>query len=119
MGKPLNKYVPGYWGQYRSIRAALAARFPGITPSGSKHKLPLKLGVYFNLIDAGVDPHDAELFLRCYCNGPKYHRAMKPGAWRVDLAGNRVEPVTDLQARHAEAMLKRRDEKRQKVAEAA
>lgn len=113
MGEPLSSRPPlsvyGYWQRYREIRAALATRFPGITPSGSKHKLPLKLGVFFNLIDAGVDPHDAELFLRCYCSGPKYHRAMKAGDWRVDLAGQRVEQVTDLQERYAAAKLRRHE----------
>lgn len=108
MGKHVSlPHEAGYWGRYRTIRAVLADRFPGITASGSKHKAPLKVGVYFNLIDAGIDPLEAELFLRCYCAGPKYLRAMTTGAWRVDLQGRRVEQVTEFQAKHAAWLLAR------------
>lgn len=78
-------------------REVLAERFPAtFMRKGEKTKLPLMIGITDNVI-AALPEIDAELIkaaVRDYCSGPKYARAMKPGARRVDLEGRPAGTVS-------------------------
>jgi ProP effector len=71
-------------------------------------RLPLKVGIFQDLLDTGLfTDHEPDLrsALRRYTGCSPYQRKLKVGASRFDLAGNAVGEVTEHQARGATAFL--------------
>lgn len=87
----------------RRDREALARAFPCCftTPGASEPKLALKINIHFDLLRIGVPGLDGQPLsatrireaLRDYCHGPKYRKALSPGAPRVNLDGDVVGSV--------------------------
>ncbi len=79
--------------------AILASRFPKAFTA----PLPLKIGVYTDVIASGaLDDKSCRRALAAWCRGPRYMRAVAAGGDRIDLD----EQVT--QARHDIAAIKAR-----------
>lgn len=88
--------------QIAGMRVALARRFPAtFTPPGSKFKRPLALGIRAEIIKIWptVGRELLAAALCSYTSGPKYFKAMKEGAIRVDIKGDAAGVVTKEQAR--------------------
>lgn len=76
------------------VRTAVVLEFPNcFVPKGAP-KRPLKIGIIKDLLAAGREAFPGlsvrliKAFLADYCGGPNYHKAMVPGAIRVDLNGS-------------------------------
>lgn len=95
-----------FWPAYKEQRAHLADLFAVIAYSGQA-KRPLALGIKADLVGAntGLSPDEIRHFLRAYTFGPKYLRALKAGAVRVDLSGAAEGYVTTEEAAHARLSL--------------
>lgn len=94
------------WRAYQEQREHLSELFPAIMQSG-QHKAPLALGIKHDLIGAntGLSAADVGHFLRAYTFGPKYLRALKAGATRVDLDWTPAGVVTSEEAAYARLSL--------------
>ncbi|CDX26887.1 hypothetical protein MPL3356_60604 [Mesorhizobium plurifarium] len=104
-----------YLSKVAETREVLAERFPStFMRKGEKNKLPLMIGITDNVIAAlpELDPELIQAAIRDYCSGPKYARAMKVGAQRVDLEGR---PAGTVSADAHERAL-RLEEKRRRAA---
>ena len=97
--------------QIRADRILLAAQFPAcFAPAcSSQPKRPLKLNIHIELFAAGLIGNDGEKIalhrvrkaLNDYCSGPKYAAALAAGGDRIDLKGNLVGRVTEIEQRSA------------------
>lgn len=70
------------------------------------HTRPLKIGIHEDLV--ANEPWSDKLVRRalaCYVNLPRYLKAVRAGAERVDLAGQPAGAVTPGEARHAHKKL--------------
>jgi hypothetical protein len=90
-------------------RDVLAKRFPHCIRKFRKPKLPLKIGITADIINACPDlnPNDIANAVADYCSGASYHAAMIEGASRVDLDGNAAGIVTKRDADRAADILKK------------
>jgi sRNA-binding protein len=92
------------------MRAFLTHNFPKCFRPFGQPKLPLKIGVYDDVMAIYGKSNGGFKWtlmgaLRDYCGGESYLRAMVPGAVRVDLDGNAAGTVTEEQANFALARL--------------
>ena len=66
---------------------------------------PLKLGIHHDLMAAGFEKAAVKRALACYCNRPRYRKALRAGAIRIDLRGQPAGAVTAADAETARADL--------------
>lgn len=86
----------------------LQKRFPQTFPKSPAPKVPLKIGIFEDLV-----PHAQELGLtepalrhaiRTWCRGTRYWACLVEGAPRVDLAGQAAGHVTQADAKRAQGL---------------
>lgn len=101
----------------------LADVWPQVFAIYERRRVPLKVGIFADLLAAGFDglEDDLEIALRRYNNSLGYQQKLKTGAVRIDLNGEPAGTVTADQAQWAEKRVawfyKRRAEALQKVAQ--
>lgn len=96
--------------QLHGMRDALAARFPRCFVPKGADKLPLKIGIHLDLMDlTGFSATRIKTFLRSYCYGPRYQRALLAHGFRVDLDGNVAGEIDAGAKGQAQAALERID----------
>lgn len=66
---------------------------------------PLKLGIHRDLMAAGFEKAAVKRTLAHYCNRPRYRKALRAGAIRIDLQGQPAGVVTAAEAETAQADL--------------
>ncbi len=66
---------------------------------------PLKLGIHRDLMAAGFEKAAVKRALARYCNRPRYRKALRAGAVRIDLQGQPAGVVTSAEAETARADL--------------
>ena len=66
---------------------------------------PLKLGIHHDLMATGFEKAAVKRALACYCNRPRYRKALRAGALRIDLRGQPAGAVTADDAETARADL--------------
>jgi len=78
-----------------------------IDPAGfeGENPRPLKLGIHQDLMVAGFEKAAVKRALACYCNRPRYRKALRAGAIRIDLRGQPAGAVTAADAETARADL--------------
>lgn len=78
---------------------------------------PLKIGIQEDLLaDEKVSKGKIKRALASYVRSPAYYRSLQAGAQRVDLLGEDAGEVTEQEAEHAQAMLKKiREERNERV----
>jgi ProP effector len=85
----------------------LVTAFPAAFTHDPVRVQPLKLGIKDDLYArSGISHRRITAALRSYCNSVNYLAALRPGAVRVDLAGQPTGNVTEAQAKHAVEVLK-------------
>ena len=87
----------------RATRELLAERFPACFKPKGAMKLPLKIGIYHDVLAAlpEVGRHRLHDAFADYTNGPKYLTQIVEGAVRVALDGSPAGLVTAKEAEHA------------------
>ncbi len=80
---------------------------------------PLKIGIQEELLaDEKISKGKIKRALASYVRAPAYYRSLQAGAQRVDLTGEDAGEVTEQEAEHAKAMLKKiRDERNARAKE--
>ena len=66
----------------------------------------LKLGIHHDLMAAGFEKAAVKRTLARYCNRPRYRKALRAGAIRIDLQGQPAGVVTAAEAETARAAWK-------------
>lgn len=106
-GKPVDPVVQTF--------ARMQKRFPLAFPKNPAPKVPLKVGIFEDLLAhakvLGVDEAGLRDALRTWCRGSRYWACMVEGAKRVDLEGNEAGEVTRSDAVRALALKKGRSAK--------
>jgi len=86
----------------------LQQRFPRAFPKNPAPKVPLKIGIFADLLAQAptLALTDTELrdALRTWCRGARYWACLTEGAPRVDLAGQAVGHVTAAEASRGQQM---------------
>ena len=78
---------------------------------------PLKIGIQEDLLaEAKLSKGKIKRALASYVRSPLYYKSLVAGADRVDLTGEAAGKVTEQEAEHAKAMLKKVREQRQQRA---
>jgi ProP effector len=87
----------------------LQKRFPVAFPKNPAPKVPLKVGIFEDLLvhiaDLGLTNQELRDAIKIWCRGSRYWTCLAEGAARVDLAGNeagRVSPEDGARARKLE-----------------
>ncbi|MEZ5601479.1 MAG: ProQ/FinO family protein [Candidatus Competibacteraceae bacterium] len=83
---------------------ALAETYPACF--NSENPRPLKLGIHRDLMAAGFEKAAVKRTLARYCNRPRYRKALRAGAIRIDLQGQPAGVVTAAEAETARAAWK-------------
>lgn len=80
---------------------------------------PLKIGIQEELLaDEKISKGKIKRALASYVRAPAYYRSLQAGAQRVDLNGEDAGAVTEQEAEHAQAMLKKiREERNARIKE--
>lgn len=90
----------------------LQKRFPAVFPKSPAPKVPLKVGIFQDLVRHAPELKltEAELrdAIRTWCRGARYWNGMVEGAARVDLAGEPAGQVTEADARRARQLQRSR-----------
>ena len=83
----------------------LQKRFPKAFPKNPSPKVPLKIGIFEDLLahaaDLGLSETELRAAIKIWCRGSRYWTSMVEGAVRVDLAGEeagRVSPEDGVRA---------------------
>ena len=82
---------------------ALAETYPACFDG--ENPRPLKLGIHRDLMAAGFEKAAVKRTLARYCNRPRYRKALRAGAIRIDLQGQPAGVVTAAEAETARADL--------------
>ena len=86
-----------------SVLPLLAETYPACFDG--ENPRPLKLGIHHDLMAAGFEKAAVKRALACYCNRPRYRKALRAGAIRIDLRGQPAGAVTAADAETARADL--------------
>ena len=86
-----------------SVLPLLAEAYPACFDG--ENPRPLKLGIHHDLMAAGFEKAAVKRALACYCNRPRYRKALRAGAIRIDLQGQPAGAVTAADAETARADL--------------
>nr|WP_315593969.1 ProQ/FinO family protein [uncultured Cupriavidus sp.] len=83
----------------------LQKRFPQAFPKNPAPKLPLKIGIFEDLLahakDLALTEDELRSAIRTWCRGARYWACLTIGNKRVDLAGQEAGLVTEADARRA------------------
>lgn len=79
--------------RYLSMRSALAARYP--LCFGHATKLPLKIGIYKDLVAEGFRPFEVAEFLKKYVDSYQYYKAILRESFRCGLQGVTDEVIDE------------------------
>jgi ProP effector len=86
----------------------LQKRFPNVFPKNPAPKLPLKVGIFEDLVVHAKELSLSEAELRdaikTWCRGSRYWKSLVEGAARVDLTGGEVGKVTAQEAAGAQRL---------------
>ena len=82
---------------------ALAKTYPACFDG--ENPRPLKLGIHRDLVAAGFEKAAVKRALARYCNRPRYRKALRAGAIRIDLQGQPAGVVTAAETETARADL--------------
>ncbi|CAH2906185.1 MAG: Activator of osmoprotectant transporter ProP [uncultured Paraburkholderia sp.] len=101
----------------------LQKRFPNAFPKNPAPKLPLKVGIFEDLVVHAKELSLSEAELRdaikTWCRGSRYWKCLVEGAARVDLTGAKAGKVTAQEAAGAQRLQAHRAAKSAKAATAA
>src|SRR5271156_900083 len=86
----------------------LQKRFPNVFPKNPAPKLPLKVGIFEDLVAHAKELSLSEAELRdaikTWCRGSRYWKCLVEGAARVDLTGGEAGKVTAQEAAGAQRL---------------
>ena len=86
----------------------LQKRFPKAFPKNPAPKVPLKIGIFEDLLthakDLGLTEDELRSAIRTWCRGARYWACLTEGAQRVDLAGQEAGTVTEADARRGQQL---------------
>jgi Activator of osmoprotectant transporter ProP len=86
----------------------LQKRFPNVFPKNPAPKLPLKVGIFEDLVAHAKELSLSEAELRdaikTWCRGSRYWKCLVEGATRVDLTGGEAGKVTAQEAAGAQRL---------------
>jgi ProP effector len=96
-----------------AMQETLVRRFPAAFKPQGRPRLPLKIGIYDDIISLAPDLPQIEVkkAVMLYVNQRSYNRAVREGAARVDLNGEPAGLVTAEHAAWAKIKLGRRSAK--------
>jgi ProP effector len=98
--------------KFEQIIAMLAERWPKcFFLIYERHRVPLKIGIYDDIVAAGFPKAGPKPALRIYTSNRCYVWALRPGAPRIDLDGNAAGVVSEEHALRAKEELSRRKQK--------
>lgn len=100
----------------RAANQAAVARICELYPQAFNRDAvkPLKIGIQEDLLaDEKLAKGKIKRALASYVRSPMYYKSLVSGADRVDLSGAAAGQVTEQEAEHAKAMLKKQREQRQ------
>ena len=101
---------PDQYAKANATIARLVALYPRTFFLLGRHRSPLKIGIFDDLVDAGVaEPGELELAFGLYCRSYGYRKErMRAGAARLNLAGGADGTVSVEHAVTAKELEKRR-----------
>jgi len=86
----------------------LQKRFPKAFPKNPAPKVPLKIGIFEDLLthakELSLTESDLRNAVRTWCRGARYWACLAEGAPRVDLAGQEAGSVTEADARRGQQL---------------
>ena len=86
----------------------LQKRFPAAFPKNPAPKIPLKIGIFEDLLGHADELALTEVALRdairTWCRGARYWACLTEGAQRLDLAGQPAGNVTEADARRGQQL---------------
>jgi ProP effector len=99
-----------YMAALGDIETALEAHWPKTFSLDQTRRRPLKVGIYDDLVAAGVEltPRALSRALRVYCLNKFYLDRLRPNALRIDLNGEPSGFVNSIDAKRAADELARR-----------
>ena len=101
----------------------LQNRFTATFPKKPAPKVPLKIGVFEDLMthatELGADEAQLRAAIKTWCGGSRYWACMIEGAARIDLAGNSAGVVTAADANRARRLEAHREKRAQQRVTAA
>jgi ProP effector len=87
----------------------LQKRFPIAFPKNPAPKVPLKIGIFEDVLahatELGLTEAELRDAIRTWCRGARYWACLTVGAQRVDLDGQPVGAVTEADARRSKQLL--------------
>ena len=89
---PIRVFTPTSAPTLPALAETYPACFDGENPR------PLKLGIHRDLMAAGFEKAAVKRALARYCNRPRYRKALRAGAIRIDLQGQPAGVVTAAEA---------------------
>ena len=93
----------------------LQKKFPLAFPKKPAAKVPLKIGIHKDILEQaeqlGIDKKDLRAAIKTWCWGNRYWECMLENAVRVDLNGDAVGLVTQVDAEQAVMLKKKRQKK--------
>ncbi|RKP55950.1 ProQ/FinO family protein [Pararobbsia silviterrae] len=100
----------------------LQNRFAATFPKKPAPKVPLKIGIFEDLMahaaELGADEAQLRAAIKTWCGGSRYWACMVEGASRIDLAGNAAGVVTAADAHRARRLEVHREKRAQQRAAA-
>ncbi|MGT2508816.1 ProQ/FinO family protein [Cupriavidus basilensis] len=101
--KPVKPFDPGL-----QAIAKLQKRFPPTFPKNPAPKVPLKIGIFEDLVqhaqELGLTEPALRDAIRTWCRGTCYWACLVEGAPRVDLAGQEAGHVAQADAKRAQGL---------------
>lgn len=87
----------------------LQKRFPVAFPKNPAPKVPLKIGIFEDVLthatELGLTEAELRDAIRTWCRGSRYWSSLTEGAQRLDLAGQPAGVVTEADARRSKQLL--------------
>ena len=95
--------------------ATISEHYPEVFNRNSVR--PLKIGIQEDIVaDGKLSQGKIKRALASYVRSPLYYKALKVGADRIDLKGEAAGKVSEQEAEHAKAMLKKiRDSRNERI----
>lgn len=86
----------------------LQKRFPLAFPKNPAPKMPLKIGIFEDLLahanELALTETELRDAIRTWCRGARYWACLTDGAQRLDLAGQEAGHVTEADARRGQQL---------------
>lgn len=107
LAKPVNEPVKPVDPVLQAI-VKLQKRFPAAFPKNPAPKVPLKIGIFEDLVqqaqELGLKEPVLRNAIRTWCRGTRYWTCLVEGAPRVDLAGQEAGHVAQADAKRAQGL---------------